>query len=1149
MAHRFFFILLLFIGAYNSLKYYVHNKVNSILTNGVKFDNLEVGIFPPSVNIRNIRGLVVKDKNIISFEKVSAEISLWDLFAKEKKIDITIHKPDVVFDNSLLKGRKKKTGKKSPFKINKVTIVDGILHYDTPKLSVDVEKLNMLSFPREKTTIYRFNSPHLRVTFSIGKNKKATLKGQVICEFRKLKDSWKIGKFYWETEHIKVNVNGRVFNDGRVSINTYNQGSFRQILDPILHKLSIQDFMYVNASIDRDKDKKIDVHGEFNTNTFHIKDEEFKNLRGNIRWDNQTKRLRFENISFETDGLRISARVIKQKNKEIRLSAWNLPVAKIGRILNIHKTIPISGVVTETKVKIKGRDFRGKVQLQANPDYHQPDLFSTTGLVDFQFNSKTKFATWDAVNLETEFGKLVYINGKSTPKERTKLKLKFKADITKAQFFDKYTRYYINLPLSQWNLREGRSSVELDLVKINKDFFMEGDIHLRNFYSGIEHIDSMKGHVSTKRNITTARFDLLDKKLTGEAKFRYDKKDSDLQIFFNNIRGEAKKVLNLLEIDLSLRGQMAGDFTYSNRKGQEFPLVRGHYRAKQANFYDFIFDDINGDLEYSDAVSLKNLTFKYNDGSGNLDAYIHYGKEIYELKGKIGAIDLNRLNNEFKGRADLMFNGKGRFEKDPIQIRYRSGDIFFYTDQSFTADGEGAMRTDFSKYKLETRGRVLNGESVSPFTLRLNQEKSNYTGDFKGEVKDINLLIPWGNSKGTLDIEGQITSRADGSLRFEGHSSVRGSVLAFPNFPHALEDFSGDFIFDDLNFNLLNLKGSLGGGAVQGSGTLTIAENKLDTLFLSMSGKNSTIHLMDRTSFNVDADLNINYIKNRDKLLLTGDINVHSGLWERQVDESVYFNTNPSLSASSSIILDMLEYDLKLVGSDNIRINNALGEAIGKFNLRLTGNTDFPVILGTIETRRGTINFSGKKFDLIKGKLIFNDKFKNDPQMNIESEAFIKNYRIKFNIKGSAWSPKPELISSPPLPARDILTLISVGELFRRPTSTELSTQIGTGTTGLIASELTEQIKKRTKKIFGNYVLRFAPNIGGTTGNPIEDSSRIIVGKEISKDFLIVYSTNFSTQRQQVVYLQYQLSPSLSLIGMRNEDGRITVDLRFRKRH
>jgi autotransporter translocation and assembly factor TamB len=350
-------------------------------------------------------------------------------------------------------------------------------------------------------------------------------------------------------------------------------------------------------------------------------------------------------------------------------------------------------------------------------------------------------------------------------------------------------------------------------------------------------------------------------------------------------------------------------------------------------------------------------------------------------------------------------------------------------------------------------------------------------------------------------------------------------------------------LFNDLNFTLRSLRGTMGGGKVEGSGSLKISENKLNHLFLQLTGKNMTLNIIDRTTFNLDGDLSLNYLE--DKLLLSGDLNIHSGLWEREVDEGVQFYTGSSLSASGSTLLNMLVFDLRIVSKEDIKARNSLGEVEGKLNLSLTGDYNFPTISGVVEARKGIINFSGKKFDLVKGKLIFKNKTPTDPDVDIESEAFIKNYRIKFTIKGTSSMLKADLQSSPPLPTRDIFTLISVGELFRRPTASELINQVGPGAAGLIASELTEQIKKRTKKLLGDYVLTIDPNISNITGPT--DTSRLIVGKEVLKDFLIVYATNFSTHRQEVVYIQYQLSPTISLIGMRNEEG-FSVDLRFRKR-
>ena len=97
-------------------------------------------------------------------------------------------------------------------------------------------------------------------------------------------------------------------------------------------------------------------------------------------------------------------------------------------------------------------------------------------------------------------------------------------------------------------------------------------------------------------------------------------------------------------------------------------------------------------------------------------------------------------------------------------------------------------------------------------------------------------------------------------------------------------------------------------------------------------------------------------------------------------------------------------------------MENSFGTITGKFDLRLTGNKDFPMLTGFIESHSGKLNFSDKKFDLIKARIEFNNKFVIDPQINIESEAFIKDYRIKFNIKGTMSHIKPELQSNPPLP-------------------------------------------------------------------------------------------------------------------------------------
>jgi hypothetical protein len=1140
-------------ACYYGLKLYIYNEINQKLDHKIAFKDLELRIFPLALNVRNLKDFKIRDKNIISFREINAEIPFNSIFAKKKTVNLYILEPKIIFDKTLFKKDKPMVSSKA-FKINQVNIVDGELTYDTPKLYVYLFRFNLKSYPQEKGVMYRLTSPHLKAIFPLS-GQEVKVEGQVSSEFKEQENIWKIGKFYWETQYARVSLNGKIYKGGRMALSAYIQGSARQILDPLLKEFSIREFMYGDARIRRNEKGLVAIEGKFFSNSFTCAGEAFNDLNGTINWDNRSNRITVNGYLYGDD-LKTYLRV-EAKKKKITISTRNASGAKLTRMINLYNAVPLGGNLKEGQISITGSIINGTVQMEKKTDpaaSFKLGEFNAGGQVTFNYNTKKKEVEFSARGLQTEIGTITALTGRFTPKKRTQLRLDLESAIKDCTLLDKYTRFYINMPLDNWNLTEGNGTLALHLQKIDGQFYIDGDLLVHDLYSCGEKLETLTGRINTRANITRGTFVARDKDLKGEAALVLDSEAGNYRIDFTHINGEAKKLLNILELDLELTGRMKGNFVYSSNYASapspsSSPFLTGTFQADRINFYDFIFENISADLEYlenPETVSIKNIKTQYMTGSGAAEVYINYTDQQFDVSGKITGMDLQRMHNQFTGKADFTFSGRGQFDRDPITFDYRSGDIYFYADQSFTLNGSGKIFTDFSDYRLETRGQVLNKNSSSPFTLRLNQVNSQYSGDFQADITDINLLIPWGNNKGNLKVDGQITTGSDGALSAEGHADFSGEYLSFPNFPHTVDQFSGDLIFKDLNLTLRSLRGTLGDGPIESSGYLNIRNNQVEQLLLNLTGKNMNVHLIDRTGFTMDAELTLRLVGN--KLLLSGTLDALSGIWEREVDEGVSFSTNPNLSASGSTVLDMLTLDLTLKGKENIQVRNSLGEIQAGFDLRLTGNLDFPVLTGVIDSRAGHINFSGKQFDLVKGKMIFNNKFTIDPLVDIESEAFIKNYRIKFVINGVSSKLKPELQSSPPLPTRDILTLIAVGELFRRPTSTELSSQIGTGTTDLIASELTEQIQKQTKKIFGDYLLRIDPYISNITGASLEDTSRLIVGKEISKDFLIVYSTNFSTHRQQVIYVHYQLTPALSLIGMRNEEGRLSIELRFRKR-
>ncbi len=1148
---------------------------------------MKFSLFPLGLVVKDIQDFTIKNKNIVSFKRISLEIPFTSVFSKNKEVDISIHNPKILLEEDILdvlqELTKKKTKKgKSSLTINRISIKKGELVFKHSQVFIKLLDFDLEQSFKDKKTVYKLTSPHLRVIVPplLNKHEKKQLasdpeklapglEGDLVCRIKQTPDGWRMTDFAWNTNYLKITMNGKILKDKRFTLNLFSHHFSRSPLLLYAAKgVRIRTFFNGIAKIAKDKQGVISINGQFNSRAFsfflgkqHPEEKtgdwplsSFSNLRGNVRWNNENNKEKYEVNLFFADERNVSRATLRRENKITAVNLENISAEKAGVILNIEDIAQIGGKITSADLTIKNRRIKGKALL-GRYDVLDPQRFNLSGWLSFDYNTKTKTAKVDSVKMDTDFGRAVLaVESYPKEKEKEKLKVKVSADITGTGGLDRYTDFYIGLDLSPWRFTKGKGKLNLDVKKIKKNYFVKSDFELRDFYSGGQFIASMTGRVSTEAGNTDGKIYINDKDFSGAMKIKVDKDSTHIK--FQNIKGESQKILKILDYDIDLTGWARGDFSFERRDGDAYPLVQGSFYGKKLIFYGFDFENVSGNLENRDYISVKNLKYSYKGGRGEAGVFIDFNSKKYDIKGEIKDIDLRRMHKEFAGRGDILFSGAGGFAKesltanDPIDVTYHSDNVSFYKDRPFRVKGEAKIYTDFSDFTIqpgEKRGEITAKTVPSSFEIQLSHIDGKYSGSYTFDLQDINLLIPWGNNRGQVEIKGELFNNAEGGIDTGGRAIFKGEYLSFPKFPHALENFEGDLIFNGLNFNLRNLRGSIGGGSVESKGYLIIEEDKLKDLLLEFSGENMELYPMDRTACRLNAkDLTLKYIEKENKLLLSGALNFPTSLWEREVDEDISFSTTESLSPSGNTFLEMLKFDLKLIAKKDFQVDNSLLNSRGKFDLRLTGSTKFPLITGAIDLREGYLEMSDNRFELVKGKINFN---KNDEsKIDLEAETFIKNYHIKFLIKGSFSRLVPQFQSSPPLPPRDILTLLSLGELFERPTGTELSSQVGAGTTGLIAQEIAEQIKKRTEKIFGDYVLRINPNITNITGASFEDSSRVIVGKSIARDILIVYSTNFSTQRQEVLYVQYQLSPSISLVGMRNEEGRFSIEVRFRKR-
>jgi autotransporter translocation and assembly factor TamB len=499
------------------------------------------------------------------------------------------------------------------------------------------------------------------------------------------------------------------------------------------------------------------------------------------------------------------------------------------------------------------------------------------------------------------------------------------------------------------------------------------------------------------------------------------------------------------------------------------------------------------------------------------------------------------LHPELAGRVDMFFDGEGDYPDDPVNISYRFKDASFYKDRVFQVEGSGAFYTDFAGFNLKIGGEIAYNGSRSPLSFNFNKTQEKYFGKFDLNLNEIDLLIPWKDNNGRFIISGEILTSEKGDIITKGSARFNGSTMNFPGFPHTLNEFQGRMEFADGSFDLKYLRGTMGGGEVTMLGDLKIIDGSVADLDIAVTGKDMNLHPMDRFSCRVNTNLTLNY--EAEKLMLRGNIFLLSADWRREIGEKISFVTETVLSSSEYNFLKLLRYDLRISGNKNVKLNNSLAKAEGEFDLRLQGSMDFPRLRGFIESRGGDVLFANRKFNLIKGRLVFTDNIPVDPRVDIRVEGFIKNYRVNIDIGGTSDHFKPQLSSSPPLPSQEVMALISMGELFERSNSAELGTQVGS--VGMLSMTITSELQKRAKKLLGIDLLEIKPDISSPLG---EGKSKLTIGKSISKNFVILYSTNMSTSRKEMWYAKYLLSKNLSLIGMRNEEGKFSLEIRFRKR-
>ena len=436
--------------------------------------------------------------------------------------------------------------------------------------------------------------------------------------------------------------------------------------------------------------------------------------------------------------------------------------------------------------------------------------------------------------------------------------------------------------------------------------------------------------------------------------------------------------------------------------------------------------------------------------------------------------------------------------------------------------------------------------------------KETLSVDGRLNLRVLNGLSPDLFLSGTSDIAVRVSGSYD-QPRVNGTASLSGASVAVlvGNDRWQVSNIKSVLRFSADQAQIESFAGTLGGGRVTASGGALLDGFVVSQFLLNVRGDNVTAPFPQDFSSTFDADVEIK--GNGNEQLITGLVNLRRAEYTKPIELADLINRRRQESIEEGGEIALVHTasftDLRVEGRNALVVRNNLADLKGSVSLQINGPVKDPVIAGRITASSGTLNFRNDRYDITRAFMDLPPRRGADPLVNIEAEAEIRGYRVIVDLTGPLSQPLAAVRSEPALPQADVVSLITTGTLSSGDTSTSAQSGLGTATSLLTDALINAPAQRATNKLFGLSRFEINPVIGGRAGsNP---GARLTVGKRISKELSVTYSTNVTADPNQILAVEYRVSDRLSFVALYEQastqqlssrNNSFSFEIRFRKR-
>jgi len=581
------------------------------------------------------------------------------------------------------------------------------------------------------------------------------------------------------------------------------------------------------------------------------------------------------------------------------------------------------------------------------------------------------------------------------------------------------------------------------------------------------------------------------------------------------------------------------------------------------------------DLKKGSKITLSELLLKPKQGQFLAKGWMDLTQNLLDIEFQASEFDLNNLaqligfKEDIKGNLNITGAYQGSLKRPSISI---SAQIEDGTFRNFKFE-DLQSKINWKEGNLEIQELIISyqkdfqikAQGKIPFPFMVSDKKETQDQDFNQlplnfkislENTDLSFIqIFWdryfkqvqGITNLILNLSGTV-----GEPIFNGHLTLNQGSLELTSIPIKLDKIETKVEIVNNLVKIPQMTFMLDNNLIYISGDFKLVNFQPDDLRIKIWNEGGKLIYGDiltaQTNFQAEINGSIDSPQIKGEFIFSeGELNWTPG-----------YQFIPEKNESLTQLKGTVDLSANILNNFQFKAPNVDLKLNGE--IKIQGDLPQPIFTGQLTVGKGYFVFLEQKFQFSEGKLLLNEFTGPDVLLDIKANTKVNQVTVFLKISGNLSAPQISLSSKPALSEAEIISLLTLNKNISGLSEGEVDELLREEIFNLIFQGLSINFLRRAENQIANYlgldVFRietiFKENSETTPFYDLNFKTfGIEVGKSITEDLFLTYSTSLDGFSERNFSIDYQFKPDLSFtaeintFSLEENNSEIKIGLQF----